>query len=103
MAKFFVGFLLKFRQQTADYLNSRRRQELMPTYKRLWIQTALALSEIATGIVVAFAAIGQPAKAYADPGSGALLWQLFFASIVSIGFHFRKLRTWIAKRWPRRE
>jgi hypothetical protein len=40
--------------------------------------------------------------AYADPGSGAILWQLFFASVVSVGFHFRKLRLWIARRWSRR-
>jgi hypothetical protein len=45
---------------------------------------------------------GQPAKAYADPGSGAVLWQLFFASVVSIGFHFRKIRVWLTNRRPRR-
>jgi hypothetical protein len=47
---------------------------------------------------VAFCITGPQAKAYADPGSGAVLWQLFFASIVSIGFQFRKLRQWFTNR-----
>jgi hypothetical protein len=77
--------------------------KFMPTFKRRpSIQPALALFELAAGIVLALCVVGQPAKAYADPGSGAVLWQLFFASIVSIGFHFRKLRFWFAKHWPRK-
>lgn len=52
--------------------------------------------------LVALVLTGLPASAYADPGSGAVLWQLFFASIVSIGFHFRKLRVWISGRRTRR-
>jgi hypothetical protein len=75
----------------------------MPTInKRLLIHWALTLFELAAGVVLALCVVGQPAKAYADPGSGAVLWQLFFASIVSIGFHFRKVRLWLSKRWPRR-
>ena len=62
----------------------------------------MTLLELAAGVLLALCVVGQPAKAYADPGSGAVLWQLFFASLVSIGFHFRKLRFWLAKRWPRR-
>jgi hypothetical protein len=58
--------------------------------------------EAAIGIVLAFSIVAQPARAYADPGSGAVLWQLFFASIVSLGFHFRKLRQWFSSRWQRR-
>jgi hypothetical protein len=60
------------------------------------------LFEILAGIGLFFCLTAQPAKAYADPGSGAVLWQLFFASLVSIGFHFRKLRLWFASRRPRR-
>jgi hypothetical protein len=65
-------------------------------------KVASTLFGVAAGIVLAFCLTGQPAQAYADPGSGAVLWQLFFASIVSIGFHFRKLRQWFTNRWPRR-
>jgi hypothetical protein len=75
----------------------------MPTSnKRLSIHLALTLFELAAGVILALCVVGQPAKAYADPGSGAVLWQLLFASIVSIGFHFRKLRFWLSKHWPRR-
>jgi hypothetical protein len=75
----------------------------MPTSnKRLSIYLALTLFELAAGVILALCVVGQPAKAYADPGSGAVLWQLLFASIVSIGFHFRKLRFWLSKHWPRR-
>ena len=70
--------------------------------RRPSIRLALTLFQLAAGIVLAFCLAGQPAKAYADPGSGAVLWQLFFASVVSIGFHFRKLRFWFTKRWSRR-
>lgn len=63
----------------------------------------LTLFQLLSGILVAFCLTADPAKAYADPGSGAVLWQLLFASIVSVGFHFRKLRLWIARRWTRRE
>jgi diacylglycerol kinase len=63
----------------------------------------LVLFQLIAGVLAAFSLVAQPAKAYVDPGSGAVLWQLLFASIVSIGFHFRKLRRWIFKRWPRRE
>jgi hypothetical protein len=79
-----------------------RAMELMSTDKnRPSINLALAVFEVIAGIVLAICITGQPAKAYADPGSGAVLWQLFFASIVSIGFHFHKLRRWLAKRWPK--
>jgi hypothetical protein len=63
----------------------------------------LPLSQLLAGILLAFCLVGQSLKSYAEPGSGAVLWQFIFASIVSIGFHFRKLRRWIFKRWPKRE
>jgi hypothetical protein len=64
--------------------------------------TLLLLLELAAGMLLVLCATGQPAKAYADPSSGALLWQLFFASIVSVGFHFRKVRLWLTRRRTRR-
>ncbi len=66
------------------------------------LRVALAIFQFVVGLILALCLIGQQAKAYADPGSGAILWQLFFASIVSIGFHFRKLRVWLTNRRPRR-
>ena len=70
--------------------------------KRFVILLALALLQLTTGIAVVLCLTAQPVMAYADPGSGAVLWQLFFASIVSIGFHFRKLRLWFTNRRSRR-
>jgi hypothetical protein len=70
------------------------------SYQRLAARLAVIFGELAAGLIVTFCVVSQPAKAYADPGSGAVLWQLFFASVVSVGFHFRKLRFWLAKRWP---
>ena len=35
------------------------------------------------------------ARAYTDPGSGALIWQMLAASFVGFAFYFRKLRNWI--------
>ena len=70
--------------------------------KRFAIPVLMLFFQLAAGLVLAFGLTAEPAKAYADPGSGAVLWQLFFASIVSIGFHFRKLRTWFTSRRPRR-
>jgi hypothetical protein len=66
------------------------------------VRITLNLLEFAAVALLFLCLTEQPAKAYADPGSGAVLWQLFFASIVSFGFHFRKLRLWFTNRWPRR-
>jgi len=66
------------------------------------IPKLLVVIELAVGALLVFTLIEQPAMAYADPGSGAVLWQLFFASIVSVGFHFRKLRLWLTGRRRRR-
>jgi hypothetical protein len=60
-------------------------------------QASLLLFELAAGAVLFFCLCAQPAKAYADPGSGALLYQLILASIVSVGFHFRKLLCWFRR------
>lgn len=74
----------------------------MSVYKdRLTGKVTSVLLNLVAGIVLVFCLSEQPAKAYADPGSGAVLWQLFFASIVSIGFHFRKVRLWFTSKRSR--
>jgi hypothetical protein len=97
-----VEFSLKFRGQVADETSSGAIEIMHISSQRIFSRLAITLFELAAGVILALCVVGVPAKAYADPGSGAVLWQLFFASIVSIGFHFRKLRFWLAKRWPRR-
>jgi len=76
---------------------------LLKSTKRLAVQVVCLAFELIAGMILMLCATGQPAKAYADPGSAALLWQLFFAALVSIGLQFRKLRMWFTGRWHRRE
>jgi hypothetical protein len=40
----------------------------------------------------------QQARAYADPGSGALLWQMALAAIAGIAFYFRRIISWFKDR-----
>ena len=40
----------------------------------------------------------QEARAYADPGSGALLWQLALAAIAGVAFYFRRITSWFKGR-----
>lgn len=72
------------------------------TLKRYVLLSLSVLFQITAALLLVLCVSEQPAKAYTDPGSGAVLWQLFFASIVSIGFHFRKLCFWFLNRKTRR-
>ena len=53
--------------------------------KRLWVIFALFLLFFATE---------RQAAAYADPGTGAMLWQLLAAAAVGIMFYIRKITSW---------
>ncbi len=35
------------------------------------------------------------ARAYTDPGSGALMWQLLVGALVGATFYFRRLVSWL--------
>ena len=37
----------------------------------------------------------QPAHAYVDPGSGAMLWQILAAAVIGSLFYVRKVFTWV--------
>ena len=37
----------------------------------------------------------RPAKAYVDPGSGALVWQGMLATLLGAAFYFRRAIGWI--------
>jgi len=39
-----------------------------------------------------------PLKAYADPGSGILIWQLLAAGFVGVMFRARKIASWFRSR-----
>jgi hypothetical protein len=40
----------------------------------------------------------RPAKAYVDPGSGALVWQGLLATIVGSAFYIRRVVGWVKTR-----
>jgi hypothetical protein len=69
--------------------------------RRAYLNLAVCF-QFTASVLAIFCVTEQPAKAYTDPGSGAVLYQLLFASIVSIGFHFRKMRVWLQNRRTRR-
>jgi hypothetical protein len=39
-------------------------------------------------------AIVNPLFIYADPGSGALIWQLLVAAFIGSMFYFRRIKDW---------
>ena len=43
-------------------------------------------------------ALAQPAMAYTDPGSGALLWQVIASAFIAVLFYFRKILTWVRRK-----
>ena len=40
----------------------------------------------------------REARAYTDPGTGALIWQMMVAGIVGVGFYFRRITSWFKNR-----
>ncbi len=40
----------------------------------------------------------RQAAAYADPGSGALLWQILVGAAVGCMFYFRRFSSWIGRK-----
>ncbi len=50
-----------------------------------------------TLFAVAFFGSAQQARAYADPGSGALIWQMLAAGFVGVLFYLRKFVSWLGR------
>jgi len=42
--------------------------------------------------------VEQHARAYTDPGSGALLWQIVAAGFVGVMFYIRKILGWFRRK-----
>ncbi len=49
-------------------------------------------------IALAMFATEREARAYTDPGSGALIWQMLVAGLVGVGFYFRRITAWFKNR-----
>jgi len=54
----------------------------------------------ALGLIVCFE---REARAYTDPGTGALLWQALVAGLVGVLFYFRKFTSWFKGKKKRTE
>ena len=52
------------------------------------------LGFLAAGFLLLISA-ERPAKAYVDPGSGALIWQTLLAAVVGSAFYFRRFFGWV--------
>ena len=48
----------------------------------------------AAGIALLMLATEREARAYTDPGTGAMIWQMLAAGAVGLLFYFRKFITW---------
>lgn len=44
----------------------------------------------------------QSLKAYTDPGSGTLIWQLLLGGLVGLSFELRRIRDWISRKFKSR-
>jgi len=40
----------------------------------------------------------QDARAYTDPGTGTMMWQLAFAAVAGVAFYFRRITSWFKTR-----
>lgn len=53
-------------------------------------------ARIALLILCLFVGFEAEAKAYTDPGTGALMWQMVAAGFVGAMFYFRRLRMYLS-------
>ena len=49
-------------------------------------------------VALAMFATEREARAYTDPGTGALIWQMLVAGLVGVGFYFRRITGWFKNR-----
>ncbi len=55
-------------------------------------------SEIGLLLVAGVLTIPQTARAYTDPGTGALVWQLLLGAGFAALFYIRKIGRWVSRR-----
>jgi hypothetical protein len=81
--------LANIRKRLSERAGPRRRSVL------------LAAAELALGLPVLLlllCASEREARAYTDPGSGALIWQMLMAAFVGGAFYFRRFTAWVRRR-----
>jgi hypothetical protein len=65
-------------------------------------QNYTRFSALITAVALTLAIV-QPASAYVEPGSGALLWQMMVAGLVGGLFYFRRATRWFTSRLTGRD
>ncbi len=60
-----------------------------------WLRDSLRALPFLLGLLFVFR---QEARAYTDPGTGALIWQMLAAGFVGLMFYFRKFTSWFKKK-----
>lgn len=60
-----------------------------------WLRDGLYALPFVLGLLLASE---KEARAYTDPGTGALIWQMLAAGFVGLMFYFRKFTTWFRGR-----
>jgi hypothetical protein len=50
------------------------------------------------GLLLLLAASERPLKAYADPGSGALIWQVLVAAFIGVLYYIRRIAAFFRKK-----
>jgi len=45
-------------------------------------------------VAVLLIGMEREARAYTDPGTGAMIWQMLVAGVVGAAFYFRRFTTW---------
>lgn len=55
---------------------------------RVWLLSCFSL-------LIILLATPQPARAYVDPGTGSMLWQMAAAAVIGSLFYVKKILRWI--------
>jgi hypothetical protein len=68
-------------------------------------QHSSRFSTVRLVILLALLSFGteREARAYTDPGSGMLIWQMLLAAFAGAMFYFRRVTTWFKNRKGPRE
>jgi hypothetical protein len=73
----------------------------MKTTSSGWLRTVLKVTgKKVSGLfllVLLAVAMEQPAAAYTDPGTGALIWQMVAAGFVGVMFYFRRITAFFTR------
>jgi hypothetical protein len=73
----------------------------MKTTSSAWLATVLKNTRSTIGgiflLVLLAIAMEQPAAAYTDPGTGALIWQMVAAGFVGVMFYFRRITAFFTR------